>query len=343
MTMTATMTTAEALAQIQSIMQASGVDAESVLAQLEASQPQVTSDLYPRFLAYIDASEKTVQTYTRALRQFSKWIDERGITRPTRADIIEYREDLKKTHKPSTVQGYMVAVRLFFQWTALENLYPNVAEHIKGAKVDNGYKRDALTARQLCKVLHIAANKAASGKLEDLRNRAILTLLAFNGLRTVEIIRANIDDFRTRNGEQVLYVQGKGREERTEYVRIEAETEDAIRDYLVARGVTDKTTPLFASCSDRNNGARMTTHTISQIAKNALVAAGYDDERLTAHSFRHTFCTIAAQTCDLIAVQEAARHTKRETTEIYVHTQKMLNNPCSRAVIDAVTKEEMAE
>ena len=44
----------------------------------------ITDDLYTRFTAYIDASEKTVQTYTRAIRQYAKWASENGITHKRR-------------------------------------------------------------------------------------------------------------------------------------------------------------------------------------------------------------------------------------------------------------------
>ena len=34
-----------------------------------AAQQRITADLYTRFLSYLDASEKSVQTYTRNLKQ----------------------------------------------------------------------------------------------------------------------------------------------------------------------------------------------------------------------------------------------------------------------------------
>ena len=68
--------------------------------------------------------------------RFARYVKENGITQPTRADIIAYRDELKATLKPATVKAYIVAVRLFFQWTYQEGLYPNIAEHIKGVKID---------------------------------------------------------------------------------------------------------------------------------------------------------------------------------------------------------------
>lgn len=52
---------------------------------------QVTGDLYTRFIAFLDAKPKTIETYTRALSQFFSCLSENGITQPTRADIIAFR------------------------------------------------------------------------------------------------------------------------------------------------------------------------------------------------------------------------------------------------------------
>ena len=94
---------------------------------LAAPTQVLTADLYPRFISFVDAKPKTIQTYTRALRQFAEWLSSKGISAPTREDILSYREELKEDHKPTTVQIDIVAVRLFFRWTAQEGFYPNVA------------------------------------------------------------------------------------------------------------------------------------------------------------------------------------------------------------------------
>ena len=95
----------------------------------------INEELFGRFIAYLDASQKTIDTYTRAIKQFFKYMYAAGISEPRREDILAYREYLKGTHKPTTVQNYIVAVRLLFQWTEQEGIYPNIANHIKGAKI----------------------------------------------------------------------------------------------------------------------------------------------------------------------------------------------------------------
>ena len=293
----------------------------------------ITVDLFTSFIEYLDASPKTVETYTRAIRQFFKYVQEKGISQPTREDIIAYREHLKGSHKPTTVQNYIVAVRLFFQWTEQKGLYPNVAEHIKGAKLDKNHKKDYLTSRQVKKVLETAKEES----LQGLRDYAILALMFTGGLRTIEVSRANIEDLRIAGDSEVLYLQGKGHEEKTDYIKLIPKVEDAIRVYLKARGTLDPTEPLFTSTSNNSRGDRISTRTISGIVKNALKNAGYDSDKLTAHSTRHTAVTLALMGGQkLEEVQQFARHKNLATTLIYAHNLDRARNNCEATIAKAI-------
>ena len=94
------------------------------------AQQTVGAELFTRFLAYLDATPKTIETYTRALRQlFFNYFSLNGIRQPTRGDILAFRDELKASvHKPTTIQNYITATKLFFSWTAQEGYYPNIAE-----------------------------------------------------------------------------------------------------------------------------------------------------------------------------------------------------------------------
>ena len=301
----------------------------------EISQAQeVKASLFDRFIAYLDASKKTVSTYRMALRQLFNYMAENGIRRPQREDILSYRENLKASgHKPSTISLYMVAVRLFFSWAAQEGLYPNVAEHIKGAKLDRGHKKDYLTSRQVKAVM----SGIDTSSLQGLRDYAVLCLMVTGGLRTIEVARANVEDLGIVGDSAVIYVQGKGHEERNEYVKIPSQTEQAIRAYLKARGKTDGKAPLFASESHNSLGKRLSTRSISGMVKERLREAGYDSDRLTAHSLRHTAVTLSLLAGKPITeVSQFARHSNIATTMIYNHALNMASNTCSAAIANAI-------
>lgn len=294
----------------------------------------ITYDTFERFISYLDASPKTIETYTKALRQFFNYIGLHGIRKPQREDVLAFRDDLKASGlKATTVQNYITATRLFFKWTAQEGLYPNIAEHVKGAKLDKNHKKDYLTSRQAKEVLAGVQTDSEEG----LRNYAILSLMVTGGLRTIEVSRADVEDLRTVGESTVLYIQGKGREEKTEYIKISAPVEKAIRSYLKARENVEEGQPLFTSTSNNSKGKRITTRTVSGVVKTALRNAGYDSARLTAHSLRHTAITLALLAGrEITEVQQFARHANLNTTMIYNHALDQAKNGCSDAISSAI-------
>lgn len=294
----------------------------------------ITYDTFERFISYLDASQKTIETYTKALRQFFNYIGVHGIRKPQREDVLAFRDDLKASGlKPTTVQNYITATRIFFKWTAQEGLYPNIAEHVKGAKLDKNHKKDYLTSRQAKEVLAGVQTDSEEG----LRNYAILSLMVTGGLRTIEVSRADVEDLRTVGESTVLYIQGKGREEKTEYIKISAPVEKAIRSYLKARENVEEGQPLFTSTSNNSKGKRITTRTVSGVVKTALRNAGYDSTRLTAHSLRHTAITLALLAGrEITEVQQFARHANLNTTMIYNHALDQAKNGCSDAISSAI-------
>ena len=293
----------------------------------------LSEEMYNRFIAYLDSSPKTVETYSRALRQFFKYLAFNGITQPTRETVIAFREELKEGHKPSTIQNYIVAIRLFFQWTEQERLYPNIAEHIKGSKVEKHHKKDYLTSHQLKDILSGIDRSTPQGR----RDYAIFSLMVVGGLRDIEVHRANIEDLRTLGDSTILSLQGKGKEERTQYIKVPAEVEKALRASLADREDKKPSSPLFISLSNNSKGQRISTRSVSGIIKGALKKAGYDSEKLTAHSLRHSAITLSLLGGNSIEqVQQFARHSNINTTMVYVHGLDRAKNKCENTIASAI-------
>lgn len=298
------------------------------------SKQEIQAGLFNEFIAYLDASKNTVKTYTTGLKQFFNYLAINGIKDPDRQDVIAYRDELKASgHKPTTVQNYITAVKIFFSWTAQEGYYPNIAERIKGAKLNRDHKKDYLTSKQVKKVINIVDLNQEKG----LRDYAILATMITGGLRTIEVSRVNIEDLRVVGEQTVLYVQGKGREEKTEYIKISQEVENAIRNYLKTRDNVSDQEPLFTSLSNNSRGKRLSTRSISGMVKDRLKEAGFNSERLTAHSLRHTAVTLSLLAGkDITEVQQFARHKNIATTMIYNHSLEQAKNSCSEAISKAV-------
>jgi integrase/recombinase XerC len=260
-------------------------------------------------------------------------MQENAITSPTRDDVVAFRDSIRESHAASTVQLYMTTVKLFFRWLAQEGIYPNVAEHIKGAKIAAGHKKDYLTSGQVKNVL----GGIERGDVEGLRDYAIFLLMATSGLRTIEVARANIEDLRTLGDSRVLYIMGKGKNDKADYVKVAAPVEQAITAYFKAAGTPKEGQPLFRSNANRNNGERLTTRSISRIVKNHLRDAGYDSDRLTAHSLRHTAATLNLLNGGSIEeTQQMLRHQNISTTMIYSHALKRAANKSEERIAGAI-------
>ena len=134
-----------------------------------------------------------------------------------------------------------------------------------------------------------------------------------------------------------MFYQGKGHEEKATFVKLAPPVEEAIRAYLKARGPADKTAPLFASIAHRNSGQRMTTRSISRLAKEHLVNIGLDSDRLTAHSLRHTAATLNLLNGGTIEeTKQLLDHASIDTTLIYSHALERAKNKSEIRIAKAV-------
>lgn len=301
------------------------------------NQVQITdvAQLMDRWTRFIEGTPKTVETYTRAVRQFVKWCGANEITQPVKEDVKAFREEMKLSHKPTTVQAYIMAVRQFFKWTSEEGIYPNIAANVKGVKLDSGadHKKDELTSAQAKKLISSIDRTTLNGK----RDYAMIVLMITTGMRTIEVERATIGDMRALGDTTVLYYQGKGRSEKVVFKKLAAQVEDAIRDYLRARGKADDTEALFISTAHRNAGEGLTTRSISRIVKERLKAAGLDSPYLTAHSLRHTCATQnLLNGGSLEETQQLLDHRNIATTMIYAHHIDQAKRQAEQRIADSL-------
>lgn len=292
------------------------------------------AELRARFFRFLEVSPKSAETYARGLRSLFRFFADRGVSVPVRADILAWKDALRESgHAPATIQAYTIAARRFFAWTETERAFPNIAQGIKGARVSRGHKKDYLPAQAVRAVLGSFDRSTAEGR----REYALFALMVSCGLRDIEVSRANIEDLRPVGDFTALFVQGKGRSDRAEYVKIPPEVEAAIRAYLRDREPVDASAPLFVSRSRNSTGARLSTRSISAIVKHALISSGYISSRLTAHSLRHTAITLSLLGgATLQEAQQFARHSNISTTTIYAHNLEAAANTCAAKVASAI-------
>lgn len=278
-----------------------------------------------------DLAPATVRAYRKGMEHFTDWIQEtgnHGTVTPT--VVLDWKRALAEEYAPQTVNLRLSAVRSFYRWAvATERLETSPAESVRGAKRPKSqrHKRDPLSSAEVLAVL----STCDPGTLQGTRDLAILTLMAYCGLRTVEVQRASVGNLKTEGERLILEVQGKGRREADEIVVIPASQERVIRSWQAHR-VTFRDhgteAPLFVSLSNRNRGDRLTTRAIRAMVKSRFDAAGVVGQRKTAHSLRHSAITSAIRHgAKPMQVQSMARHESFDTTLGYYHEEARTADP----------------
>jgi integrase/recombinase XerC/integrase/recombinase XerD len=285
-------------------------------AELKAVAQGQIEALLERFINDQDVKPQSRAVYQQSLKQFFLWVDRKGLDlrEITRKEIIQYKEALHSEGKSSlTAASYMTSLKLFYAWLEALKIYPNVAKDVRLPKRIQQFRKQPLTVMQ-------SADLLKHFKHQTERNYAIISLLLRTGLRTIEVIRANVDDLTVKGGKRVLMVQGKGHTEKDAFVILTEKSFQPIEEYLSNRSAR-RGEPLFISESNNNNRGRLTTKTIRTLAKDGLRAIGLNDKAYTAHSLRHTAGTAILRAGGSIEkAQKMLRHSDPSTTQIYTAT-----------------------
>lgn len=297
--------------------------------------PTRVEELLNKFIYSLDVKESSRDLYKRTLRLYFSWVDKSGLSlsNVAREEILAYKDNLLASNKSSlSVGSYITSVRRFYEWAEANKYYPNVAKGVKSPKRKQQFKKQPLLPSQAVSLL----DHCQAGNLRDF---AIVNLLLRTGLRTVEVVRANVGDIVFKGAQKVLLIQGKGRDEKDNFVLLTDKTYIPLKAYLDSRVNLKEEEPLFTSTSRNNMGERLSTRTISYIAKEGLKSIGLDEKAYTAHSLRHTTAVnILRGGGSLEMAQMTLRHSNPATTQIYTATlneERRLQNS-GEALIDSM-------
>lgn len=275
--------------------------------------------LIATFVSSQDVKESSRNLYNRTLSQFFKWLEEtkKSLQTLTRVDILEYKDHLQMDGLSAlTIGSYIVSVRKFYEWAEANKLYPNIAKGIKTPRRVQAFKKQHLTDNKSSELL-------SHFESLSLRDYAIVNLILRTGLRTIEVVRADVGDITFKGDRRVLRVWGKGHTEKDDFVVLSDKAYQPIANYLATRKGAKAGEPLFTSNSHQNKGERLTTRTISGLCKDGLRAIGMDGKEFTAHSLRHTTAVaILKHGGNITDVQSVLRHSSPVTSQIYTESVK---------------------
>ena len=263
----------------------------------------------------------TRRDYAAEVRLFAQW-SRKNVTEITLLDLMSYREALEAQGlKPATVAKKLTVLRRLFVFLHEQGILPhNPSAGLKVPTVRDESGKDILTLEECHRLLASVDTSTLRGK----RDMAIFALLLIYGLRTCEIVRANIGDIRSADGYWVMQVHGKGGKEAD--TRIRDDVYAVIRSYLDARGEEDAESPLFLGTNHRSS-QRLTTRSVQHMVKKYMKKVGIVRPNLTTHSLRHTAVTLVILSgASILKAQEFARHSSPTTTQRYYHNLEAMKD-----------------
>lgn len=257
-------------------------------------------------------SERTVESYSRDLKQFAEYLAERGHVLPD-ATAEEVRGYLAGGQwRPSTRARKAAAIRSFFKRRVITGQADtDPTRTLASPRLESTLPR-TLTVEEVERLL--SKPKATPGGLRD---RAILETLYGAGLRASEALALRLQDVDLEVG--FVRTVGKGDKERI--VPLGRMALSAIRAYnergrpFLGGAGTLKSPELFLN----SRGRRLSRQGLHAIIKRYARQADLPDD-VSAHTLRHSFAThLLEGGADLRAVQEMLGHADLSTTQIYTH------------------------
>ncbi|MBR2857454.1 MAG: tyrosine-type recombinase/integrase [Bacteroidales bacterium] len=270
--------------------------------------------LLAAFLDSQDLRQKSRETYYWGMVQYFRWMQESGhaMKSMTPADVMSFKNFMvKKRLSPLTIGSYLTAVRQFYKWTENTMLYPNIARSVKPPRGKKGFRKMHLNETE-------ASDMLAYLKSKSLRDYAIVNLILRTGLRTIEVVRADVEDIRHKRGRRILKVWGKGYDDKDNFVILGDAVWNPIQEYLNTRCMQSKKEPLFVTDGKGHRGARMSTRSVQYVCKESMKAIGLEGHEYSAHSLRHTTAVLILKNGgDWQDVQRVLRHSSPATSQIY--------------------------
>ncbi|WP_208366385.1 tyrosine recombinase XerH [Helicobacter pylori] len=227
----------------------------------------------------------------------------------------------------ATKKNYRIALLGLFSYIDKQNqdeneksyIYNITLKNISGVNQSAGNKLPThLNNEELEKFLESIDKIEMSAKVRA-RNRLLIKIIVFTGMRSNEALQLKIKDFTLENGCYTILIKGKGDKYRA--VMLKAfHIESLLKEWLIERELYPVKNDLLF-CNQKGNA--LTQAYLYKQVERIINFAGLRREKNGAHMLRHSFATLLYQKRhDLILVQEALGHASLNTSRIYTHFDK---------------------
>ncbi|EAL0271216.1 integrase [Campylobacter lari] len=233
--------------------------------------------------------------------------------------LVEILASISASLSDASKKNYRIAVINFFAFLDKQNeedqkahIFDINLKNWAGVSGSKGVKLpEYMSEDEVSKFLDAIDN--TDFKSNIIRNRLIIKIIIFTGIRVSEAINIKLKDISEENDLYIIRIRAKGNKYRVVMIKkelIEHLLKDVRVNYLSCDGL------LFVN----RNGKALTQAYISRIVEQILFKAGIRKQKNGAHMLRHTFATLLyKKQKDLVLVQEALGHASLNTSRIYTH------------------------
>jgi integrase/recombinase XerD len=289
---------------------------------LEASRGQAgrrtASEAFADYFGAVISNKNTRSAYLSDVRQFASWCaqEELKLEEVQTLDVARYRDALRaRSCSAATIKRKLSAIRRLLSYMVESGALPynparEVATERLRTKSGKTPALDALQMRQLFESFD-------TQKLIQLRDRAIVSTMAYSLARVSAVTELTVQDFRDLGRTQYIRLHEKGGVERD--IPAHPRLVEHIDAWLAASGISGshvlypafekRGTVLTDRPLDRNDVLRMVKRRLKRARMSKL---------FSCHSFRATGITeFLANGGSLETAQELANHADSRTTRLY--------------------------
>jgi site-specific recombinase XerD len=267
-------------------------------------------------------SKGTVSVYRSDIGEFFKTM-KKAPDKITKMDVIKYLSKLKaKKLASATINRKFAALRSYYDFLVSTDVVVKNPFKGKDLRIPKMVRPDKvyLTNEERQKVVDILQGK----ELRFVRQRAVVYLMLYNGMRRGEICKFMVGDLIVDGDTWAVNIHGKGNKDRIRPLHSEAKK--VLKEYMRldkrfnGRKILDSA-PIFIN----QHGNPLKPGNIYDMVLMLCRRAGIE-KHISPHVFRATFTSMALeQGVPLTSVQYDLGHSSPETTAMYDRSKRALS------------------
>ena len=259
----------------------------------------ITQQLKQQFIDTLYKEEKnknTIEKYLRDIEKLEQYLSNRCITKE---EVINFKEDLQKHYKISSVNSFLAAINHFFEVVGWQDL------KIKSLKVQKQIfspEERYLTKREYKRLISTAM---ATGKE---RIALIIQAIGSTGIRISELSYITVESLRKGRVE----ISNKGKTRQVFYPKaLQKVLLRYSKKMKIAEGILFRT----------STGKAVNRSNVWREMKNLCKRARVSEEKVFPHNLRHLFARCFYEIKkDIAKLADVLGHSSIDTTRIYIKT-----------------------